>query len=156
MINYWNNLNERERWMVGGTSIAAIVYLFYLLIYSPLTNAVNSKSAQLLEKKETLAWMKQVEQKPRNKKERQTLSNAKLLAQIGGQLSSGSLRQFPYQLQQTGQGDIQLSFDQVPMIQFLTWLWTVNNDYAIVLKQFSAEQTETSGVVKLTVVIAAT
>ncbi|WP_083852274.1 type II secretion system protein GspM [Legionella tunisiensis] len=62
---------------------------------------------------------------------------------------------FPYQLQQTGAGDIQLSYELVPFNHFLSWLWTLNNNYAIVLKQFSAERTPTAGVVKLQIVITA-
>ncbi|KTD23572.1 general secretion pathway protein M [Legionella lansingensis] len=153
-MNYWNNLNERERWMVGITAVCVLFYLFYLLIYSPLTTAVDSKSGQLKEKKETLTWMQQARQQPKNKKNPQVISNAKLLALIDGQLTSSTLKRFTYQLQQTGSGDVQLSFDQVPFNSFLSWLWTLTNNYAITLKQFSAEKTDTPGVVKLTVLIA--
>lgn len=51
MINYWNNLNERERWMVGIATVCVIFYLFYLFIYSPLTTAVATKFQQLQEKR---------------------------------------------------------------------------------------------------------
>lgn len=155
MITYWHNLNEREKWMVGIGALCLLFYLFYILLYSPLTSAVNEKAKQLIEKQETLAWMQTVRQQPKNQKVPQMINNAKLLALIGNQLNSGSLRQFPYQLQQTGPGDIQLSFDQVPFSQFLSWLWALGNDYAITLKQFSAERTETPGVVKLMVIITA-
>ncbi|KTC81592.1 type II secretion system protein GspM [Legionella brunensis] len=154
MISYWNNLNQRERWMVGIAIACIVFYLFYLFIYSPLTTAVSSKTLQLQEKRETLAWMQQIQHQPQNKKIPQPITNAKLLTLIGSQLNNGSLRKFVYQLQQTGPGDIQLSFEQIPFIPFLTWLWALTNDYAIVLKQFSAERTETPGVVKLTIIIA--
>ncbi|KTD10533.1 type II secretion system protein GspM [Legionella hackeliae] len=153
-MNYWNNLNERERWMVGIAAACIIFYLFYLLIYSPLVTAVDTKSTQLQEKKETLAWMEQVRKKPKNQKIPQPITSSKLLALIGSQLNTGSLRPFTYQLQQTGQGEIQLSFEQVPFTQFLAWLWKLSNDYALILKQFSAERTDTPGVVKLTIIIA--
>lgn len=154
MINYWNNLNERERWMVGIATVCVIFYLFYLFIYSPLTTAVATKFQQLQEKKETLAWMQQVRNRPTTQKTPQTITSSKLLALIGNQLNTGELRRFTYQLQQTGQGEIQLSFDQVPFSPFLSWLWKLSNDYALNLKQFNAERTETSGVVKLTLIVA--
>ncbi|STX39098.1 type II secretion system protein GspM [Legionella feeleii] len=155
MRNFWNNLNERERWMVGIGSLFALFYLFYLLLYSPLTTAVSNKTAQLSEKQQTLTWMQQVRQQPKKQKVQQSISNAKLLTLIGNQLGTGSLRIFPYQLQQTSSGDIQLSYELVPFNYFLSWLWTLNNNYAIVLKQFSAERTPTAGVVKLQIVITA-
>ncbi len=155
IANYWNNLNERERWLVGIGSVCILIYLFYLLIYSPLTTAVNDKTQQLIEKQETVAWMQQVRQQTKIKSKAQPISNTKLLALIGNQLNDKPFRQFPYQLQQTGPGDIQLSFDRVPYQQFLSWLWTLNNEYIFTLKQFTAEQTATPGVVKLLVIISA-
>ncbi|WED42093.1 type II secretion system protein M [Legionella cardiaca] len=154
MINYWNNLNERERWMVSIAAVCIGAYLFYLLVYSPLVTAVSSKAAQLQEKKETLTWMQQVRQQPKNKRVPQSITNAKLLALIGSQLNSGALRKFVYQLQQTGSGDIQLSFEQVPMQPFLSWLWALSNDYTVILKQLSVERTDIPGVVKVTIIIA--
>lgn len=155
MRNFWNNLNERERWMVGIGSLFVLFYLFYLLLYSPLTTAVSNKTAQLSEKQQTLTWMQQVRQQSKKQKVQQSISNAKLLTLIGNQLGTGSLRFFPYQLQQTGAGDIQLSYELVPFNHFLSWLWTLSNHYGIVLKQFSAERTPTTGVVKLQIVITA-
>ncbi|ASQ46598.1 type II secretion system protein GspM [Legionella clemsonensis] len=154
MSNYWNNLNERERWMVGIAAFCVIFYLFYLFIYSPLTISVETKTQQLQEKKETLAWMQQVRNQSTQRRAPQAITSSKLLALLGNQLSTGELHRFTYQLQQTGQGEIQLSFEQVPFNQFLSWLWKLFNDYALSLKQFSAERTDTSGMVKLTVVIA--
>ncbi len=155
IANYWSNLTERERWIAAIGSVCVLIYLFYLLIYSPLSNSVNEKSQLLIEKQETLAWMELVRQQPKNLKKSEALSNTKLLALIGNQLSDKTFRQFPYQLQQTGPGDIQLSFDRVPYKQFLSWLWSLSNDYRITLKQFTADRTETPGVVKLLIVITA-
>ncbi len=154
--NYWNNLSERERLIALIGAALTVVYFFYLLIYSPLSTAVDNKSKQLIEKQETLAWMEQARQQPKNQKKAETLSNTKLLALIGNQLSNKVFQPFPYQLQQRGPGDIQLSFDRVPYREFLSWLWNLNQNYRITLKEFTAERTETPGVVKLMIVIAAT
>lgn len=155
IINYWHNLNERERWMLGIGLISTLLYLFYTLVYSPLVTAVDNKTRQLLEKKETVAWMQSIRKQPTNKTTAQTINSAKLLALIGEQLKQNHFRPFPYQLQQTGAGDIQLSFERVPFNQFLSWLWSLSQSYAISLKQLTAERTDRPGVVKLMVVIAA-
>lgn len=151
--NYWSGLTERERIIaaVGGT--CTLIYLFYLLIYSPLSTAVSTKTKQLIEKKETLSWMQQVRNQPKNQKQVESLTNTKLLALIGTQLSDNKFKQFPYQLQQTGPGDIQLSFDKVPYILFLSWLWTLKSHYKITIKQFTADKTDTPGLVKLLIVL---
>ncbi|WP_131781394.1 type II secretion system protein GspM [Legionella gresilensis] len=156
MINYWNNLNEREKWLVGLGVTCIIIYLFYLLIFSPLTSAVNEKEKQLKEKRETLVWMQQVKQQLPNNQHLQAVSSSKLLSIIATELTSQNqnFQKLPYQLQQTSQGDIQLSFDTVPYKIFLTWLWQLNSRYALTLKQVMIERTATPGLVKLTVIIA--
>uniref|UniRef100_UPI0018DB3975 type II secretion system protein GspM n=1 Tax=Legionella tunisiensis TaxID=1034944 RepID=UPI0018DB3975 len=82
-------------WIVGIGSLFVLFYLFYLLLYSPLTTAVSNKAAQLSEKQQTLTWMQQVHQQPKKQKIQQSINNAKLLTLIGNQLGTGSLRFFP-------------------------------------------------------------
>lgn len=152
---YWTNLNERERLILGLGIIFCTFYLFYLLMYSPLTNAVHSKSQQLLEKQETLVWMQQVRHQHKNKKSPEVLTSSKLLTVMADQLNGTSFKQFPYQLQQTGVSDIQLVFDRVPYNAFIGWLWSMSEKYTVSIKQLSIERTDTPGVVKLALVIVA-
>ncbi|STX29362.1 general secretion pathway protein M [Legionella beliardensis] len=154
MMNYWNNLNDREKWLLGLGLISTLIYLFYLLLYSPLISAVDEKETQLKEKQETLIWMQQVRQQLPHKSNLKTISSSKLLTVIATELTNQALQKFPYQLQQTSQGDIQLSFENVPYKTFLVWLWQLNNNYALTLKQLVIEKTATVGLVKLTAVIA--
>jgi general secretion pathway protein M len=58
-------------------------------------------------------------------------------------------------LQQTGAGDIQLTFDAVAFNSFITWLEKINQHYSITLKQFNAERTETPGIVHVMILISA-
>lgn len=153
MNAWWANLNERDRWAAGMGFAFLLCYLFYLLVYSPMLSSVKNHSNQLRENKETLIWMKQVQQETDTNKNAQSISRNKLLTVVSAQLANDTLRPFPYQLQQTSQGDILLSFDSVPYTLFLTWLWTLNQDYVITLDQLSIERTKTSGVVKVSVII---
>ncbi len=155
MRAYWNNLNDRERWVLALGATFCFLYLFYLLVYGPLTHAIHDKSQQLTEKQETLTWMQLVRGEHKKTKAPQVLSNSQLLSLLANQLQSTSFQQFTYELQQTGTGDIQLSFDQVPFNPFMKWLSSINSQYAVTVKQFNAERTELSGVVKLKVVMAA-
>lgn len=153
MKTYWNNLNERERWMLAGVAVFIVLYLMYLLIYAPLKQAIHDKSQQLVEKQETLVWMQQVAKQYKAKKAPENLSSSQLLTVLASQLSNTSFKQFTYQLQQTGTSDIQLVFDKVPYNLFVAWLWTISEKYAISIKQFNVEKTDTPGVVKMMIVI---
>ena len=155
MKAYWNSLNDRERWMLGVGVACCVAYLFYVLIYAPLHNAVADKSLQLAEKQTTLAWMQQARLEHKATETPQTLTNSQLLTLLANQLRSTSFQQFPYQLEQTGVGDIQLSFAQVPFNDFITWLWSINKKYTVSIKQFNAEHTDLGGVAKVMVVVTA-
>lgn len=155
MKTYWDNLNERERWMLGFGGIFCVLFLIYILIYAPMVNAVRNKTKQLFEKQETLVWMQQAEKKRRAVKIPTPLSNSMLLSMLANQLKSTSFHTFPYQLQQTGTGDIQLSFEQVPYNAFVSWLWSTREKYAFSIKQFNTERTATLGVVKILVTVVA-
>lgn len=155
MKTYWDNLNERERWMVGVGGVCCALFLIYMLFFAPLIHAVRNKTQQLHEKQETLVWMRQAQQRYKSVKAPQALSNSKLLSILAEQLKSTSFHAFSYQLQQTGAGDIQLSFDKVPYNAFVNWLWSIRQQYAFSIKQFNSEKTDTLGVVKIMVTVRA-
>jgi general secretion pathway protein M len=151
---YWSNLNARERWVLGIGVVCCVVYLFFLLVYSPLATAVRRKYQALLEKQNTLVWMQDVAQHHQLKKAPQTLTSSKLLTLLAEQLNTSSLKPFPYQLQQTGMNNIQLDFDLVPYNAFLGWLRSVSETYLISIQQLNVERTNTPGVVKLRLLLA--
>lgn len=155
MRNYLNSLNEREKWMLIATILFVAGYFYYLFLYAPLSSRVSQKSAQLIEKSQTLSWMKQIKDKAHATKKKQTLDNSQLLTVLAAQLKQNTQLQFPYQLQQTGSGDIQLTFDAVPFNLLVKWLSTVNEHYALQIKQFEASLTEKPGVTKLSIILSA-
>ncbi|APF03493.1 TPA: GspM family type II secretion system protein LspM [Legionella pneumophila] len=153
MKTYLNTLNDREKWMVIVASISLLIYGYYLLLYAPLSNQVNQKSTQLIEKTETLEWMKQVRMQKRSAKRKESVDNSQLLTILASQLKNNKTLKFPYQLQQTGSGDIQLTFDAVPFQNFIQWLAKINELYSINIKQFDVERTSTPGVTRLMIIL---
>ncbi len=145
---YWFNLSERDRLVLSIGSIVVVMYLFYLLIYAPLTGAVETQSKVWIEKQETLAWMKrQTRVKPQSKQ-----ADRNLLSLFSTQLKQTSFSQFPYQLQQSGPDHVQLSFDNVPYVEFLAWLRKLNQQYTMSISELTVVRTPMSGVVKMNVV----
>jgi general secretion pathway protein M len=152
-IHHVSQLNTRERWIlgVGGAFLGGL--LFYLVVLSPISHSVREQSKQLSEKNATLAWLKQVRLQRRAIHVPEALSNSALLTVLAHQLKTASFHSLPYQLEQTGSGDIQLSFDEVPYHAVLSWLWTMSKQYQFSIKQLDVERGKTSGVVKFLLVI---
>ncbi|HAT2093115.1 TPA: GspM family type II secretion system protein LspM [Legionella pneumophila] len=153
MKTYLNTLNDREKWMVIVAGVSLFIYGYYLLLYAPLSNQVNQKSTQLIEKTETLEWMKQVRMQKRSAKRKESVDNSQLLTILASQLKNNKTLKFPYQLQQTGSGDVQLTFDAVPFQNFMQWLAKINEVYSINIKQFDVEKTSTPGVTRLMIIL---
>lgn len=153
MKNYWNNLNERERWMVAVLAIFCFFYLYYLALYAPLSRTKQQRLQQLIEKQDTLIWMQQMQRQYHGKSTLKSLTVSKLLTVLANQLNESTFKTYPYQLQQTGVNDIQLVFDKVPFNSFMTWLWSVNENYVVTIKQLNVQHSEESGVVQLTLLL---
>lgn len=155
MTNYLANLNERERRMLYIGGVCLSIYLLYALIYSPLVSRVSQGKQQLVEKQATLAWMQEKRQQPLNTGVQRTINSSQLLTVIASQLQNKPFQKFAHQLQQTSQGDVELSFDTVPYTPVLRWFWELENQFAITLKQFEVHSSAKAGLVKLRMVLAA-
>ncbi len=153
MNEFWSQLNERDRSMLVVGGVICFFYLFYALLYAPLAGSVDESRQQLIEKKATYAWMKQVRPQAHQGKAVEVLDAPHLLTVLSDQLRSISFRHYPYQLQQAGPKDIQLSFEEVPYNASMAWLSSVSQQYAFSIKQLQVDRTAKAGVVKLILVI---
>ena len=152
MKAYWNQLSEREQVLVGLGGIGGLALLFYLLIYDPLVSAVEERKAAWIDKKTTLQWMQRAQQTYAHEQPPIQVTAATLLSVLTELLSHVSFQRFPYQLEQTSSGDIQLTFDAVPYNLFVSWLQTQSKHYTLVIKSLYLSKTNTPGVVKAAVV----
>lgn len=150
--NHFEQLNTREQIMVSVTSVIVIFYLVYLFIFEPITVAQSEALKQLQEKRETLAWMQQVKHHAGQSSRQKVQDTSQLLAIITEQLSQSGLKPFPYQLQQSGGGNVQLSYEKVPFNPFIEWMISFQADYSITVQQLTATKQDQEGMVKLTVV----
>jgi len=155
MKKYWQNLNDREQKMLVIAGVFTVLYLTYLLLFAPIIKAVDNKKNQLSLKKETLSWLEQAQKQQHETVRQKKLSNSQLLTLLSHQLKANKLVDFPHQIEQTGSGDIQISFDSVPFKNIFQWLEQLNKGYTVQIKQLNVERKESPGTVKLTLVITA-
>lgn len=150
---YLEEINDRERKLVFIAGAFFIFFLFYSLIYSPITSSVTNKKNILLENKQTLQWMEDVYTKNKNFNSQVVLSNDRLLAVLSNSLRMSNIKNFTYQLEQTSTGDIRLSFANVPYNNLINWLWMFCGKYALGIKTFSATAKGTNGIVSVSLVL---
>jgi general secretion pathway protein M len=154
MKAYWDQMNERERWMVGSTLILCILYAFYLFWYAPLTAAVEAKRAQFQEKSDTLRWMKSID--PTlidNAPTQKSLTTTDLLSEITTKLKQSTLNEFAYQLTQSTPNTVQLRFERVPFNPLMNWLWQIDNAFKITIDSMIIDKTDVSGLTQVVLVL---
>jgi general secretion pathway protein M len=117
-----------------------------------LVSAVEERKAAWIEKKTTLLWMQQAQRAYAHEQQPTRVTAATLLSVLTELLTHVSFQRFPYQLEQTSSGDIQLTFDAVPYNLFVSWLQTQSKQYTLVIKSLYLSKTDTPGVVKAAVV----
>ena len=152
MKEYWKNLTQQERLMLGIGGVMCALYLFYMLVYAPLVGKVYDNAALLQEKRETLKWIQEFKQiKPHD--HRKELEDNDLLTMLTSEIKKTQLDQYPYELQQAASGDIQIAFSKVPFNAFINWLQMLNNKFVFNIRTLSATPDEIPGVVRLMVII---
>lgn len=153
ILQFWRQLTERDKLMLTIGSIVCIFYLFYLVIYSPLSGRVVRKTQQLVEDKATLAWMEQVKPFARPvQAAAKKISTAQMLSTISDSIKNTSFKGYAYQIQHTGGNEIQLSYEEVPYTLWINWFSQLSKKYIFSIKQLHVHSLK-PGIVKLMLII---
>lgn len=57
VINYWNQLQQRERWILGAGVVFVTALLLYQFIWAPWHKAINFMQEALVGHRSNVAWM---------------------------------------------------------------------------------------------------
>jgi general secretion pathway protein M len=152
-FDFLQKYTNRERFILAIGAGTTLLYLLYTFIYAPLTTAVTHAIVELEEQKNTLAWMRIIRTQRPNASHQELIDSNKLLSVFSTALKKTTFTQFPYALQQTNAGEIQLSFEEVPFNAFITWLKTFSTQYALRITTLNAFPTETKGLTKLSITL---
>ncbi len=153
LMNYWQQLNEREQLLVLIAALFLALAVIYFGWYHPLRQATQSAQRQLLDARSTLAWMQQVEPFLEKKQAPQQLSGPKLLSVLSASLMQTACRAFPSHLEQATAKRIQLTFDEVPYVPLMSWLNAMSARYAFTIEQLQVNRSKNRGMVKLLLII---
>src|SRR3989338_610275 len=147
--NRLENLADRERRiaLVGGVLVAALI--FYAVIWSPLSSAVDDSKKQLYTQRSLLLYLKKSSQKIQQLKASgvtvSVTSNADLLSVLEQSLSSQSLSSYLKQVNEPQQNQFALTFKAVPLDKLMEWLQMMSSTHGVTVKQLSATRLMTVG-----------
>lgn len=144
---YWYKLNQRERYIVSGGLLIALLLIFYVLLWQPWHKAIDSMSENLPAKRQNLVWMEQqaellqgsggLSKTPGSKKG----AGQSLLSIIE---KTGKLAALSKSIQQMSPGEteqeVRLVLSQVDFNAWVRWTSILADQYGIEIKELSAQR----------------
>ena len=154
---WWHHLSDREKNIVGLGGALVLIFLVYVLIWSPLSNAVDSKRQAIVSQKQLLHWMQGAKsriQRYRNAGIDITQTQTKLLLSLTEtSLSQQHLTQYIQSVQQPQSHTLALTFKAVPFDPFIHWTQTLWHHHAIAVKSIDVMKTKIPGLVDIDIVL---
>lgn len=139
MKAWWNQLSNRERWLVGGGSVLTLTLILYALVWQPFQKELGRLRQTVTAQRADLAWMRQAAI------EAQRLENVQTSPK--SQLPAGSRRSLLIVVDQTAraaglgsaikrvepQGDdkVRVWLEQVSFDKLIGWLEALRRDQGI-------------------------
>ena len=162
IINYWLQLEKRERWILGLGGVLVSFILFYALILKPWHRALSEMSDRVPSLRENLVWMRQASEMVKNGNVVNTVRaskdvNKSLLSVVEQTARTSKVNKF---IQQMVPGNnIKTNVEQVNVVleeanfnQWVRWVDDLANNYAVNIKQVSIEsETDEPNIVELRV-----
>ena len=127
LIDKFQQLTERERWLVSVSGVLIIIAIFYWLVWSPLFAAIDTQRAAVDSKRADLVWIQQ-----NALKAIQLSSGANTKAAFTGSLpqavnqTANRLQIAISRMQPQGE-ELKVWVDQAPFNDVLSWLQTMEN-----------------------------
>lgn len=156
MKNWWQSLNQREQWFVGGGSTIILLVFFYVFIWSSFTASLANTKNIVLYQQNLLAWMQQAEQKIMRLRSSgnkvQTINSSNFLSTLDSTLKQQNLTSYAGTIRQTSSNKAEIKFTHVPFDEFIKWANALWSKYNIKITQIAIKpDLHTQGLVNIQV-----
>jgi general secretion pathway protein M len=158
MMNFWNNLQPRERVMLAGGAAALLLLLGYALLVEPYFTAMERMRQDVAAQRETLVWMRQAAAEAKALRGGAT----KRVAATGGQsllaladttAKASGLAAALKRVQPDGQRSVRVWLEQAPFDAMMQWLDTLGREHGVQVTGLVVEPLPAPGSVDARVVL---
>lgn len=148
---WWQARNIRERWIlaVGGT--LAVIVFAYIGLWEPLAKQRAALEQELVELRETHAWMKQaaatIRARSGQSNNLSVTEDRSLIGLVDRSTRNAGLGNQLNRVQPAGDYGVQIWFERVAFDRLIPWLDTLERTSGARLSALQVEATATSGLV---------
>lgn len=159
MMNFWNNLQPRERHMLAGGAAALLLLLVYSLVIDPYFSAMERMRQDVAVQRETLAWMHQAAAEAKalrgSAPQRAAAAGQSLLSLADSTAKASGLASALKRVQPDGQRSVRVWLEQASFDAAMLWLDTLARDHGVQVTGLVVEPLATQGSVDVRVVLEA-
>ena len=149
LINSWQKLQSRERAMVSWGALAAILMLLYTFVWSPWHKAIFHMESVITIKRVDLVWMRQQAAALGDSGTVAPQANVKgtsqsLMAVVERSAkASGVGESIQQMIPRQNNTEVSVVLESVSFSKWLRWVDILEKQYAVTVKQLSAERDTT-------------
>lgn len=145
----WQQLDKRERLILGCGALIVFVILFYALIWQPWHRAISEMQGRIEGRRADLVWMQQQSEMVKNGDIVHSTriiqaANQSLLSVIeqtarANQVSNSIQQMAPSTDAPVGMDQVNVVLEEADFNQWVTWVDNLYRDYAVSIKQLTVE-----------------
>lgn len=144
MKDWWMNLQQREQRLVAALGSVLCIFVFYQLVWQPLTTGVSNAQQKLIRQQELLSWVETETARIAEYQKLQPTSNqGASLASIVNR--SAQQAQIVIARLQPQSGGVLVWIDKINFNELLTWLARLSKEHGVKVINIDITQDSVSG-----------
>ena len=156
MKQWWQNLTLRERLIVGVGGVLAVLIIFYVFFWQPLSDDVSNLQQQLTSKQNNVRWIASASariQALQTSGFRVSLGHTPVLKVVNQTLSSAKLNYYLKQAPLPQGHNVQVVLVNAPFDAMMSWLRRMWLQQGIVVQHIKVVRTTTLGTINAEVLL---
>jgi general secretion pathway protein M len=146
LSKYWQGLQPRERWMLGGGGVFCIALIAHQLVWQPWQNAIDYMEEALIGHRVNLVWMQQyAEQIETGNVSSQVRAirgrDQSLMSIIEQSAKTAGVRESIQQLMpRENNTQVSVVLEEASFNKWVAWVDILQNQYGVTITQLNAER----------------
>ena len=153
LARWWAARNGRERWMVGGGLVLALVAVPYVTVWEPVVERMAALERQVAEARRDLAWMQEAAGEVRRHGggggTEAATDDRSLLGVVDRTARQAGLDGRLSRVQPDGAGSVRVWLDRAPFDAVVVWLHRLQRDGGVRVAALVVERTRDEGLVNV-------
>ena len=152
MMEWFNTLQTRERYLLGAAAVVVALVLLYTLVWDPVVSSVSRLEKSVAASQRQLVWMQNASAEIRALQRSSGGSarvqrNVSLITAVESSAKRSGVRQQVTRMEPQGAKKISVELKKVNFDRLISWIEVVARQYGASVAQFSASKTDAPGLV---------